>query len=514
MTYFQPSSQAGKESAQRREAHALWAHPPAVGTSAESTRQFVNQCKRANIDTIVILVKGMSGEIYWPSRRFPQAVVKGYESFDMLGALVREAHTQNMKVDAWLCDFVEGAGGAAFREHPEWAQLNPDGKTTANETLGVKRRQYPYVWMCPAQRPGYTDQWLLPMIEEIAANYQVDSIHHDYVRYPGDVAPDSYCFCDYCLKHIPRLAMLSYETRAGEHYRVNTAQERIEANWWSDPTMIPVDWPQRDRREMADYLLNGRTIPGGPPDLRYFFYTYRVHQIDSFARETWERVQRINQTKRAQIGVSAAVFKNPIQSGRFIGQQWDEWTPWISVFMPMTYRSHFAGGFDTWLDHLTETTARQMEWIRREKPLYAGIATTYLFREEWQPIDDLRDRAIELKALPVTDAAARTAKVKAIRAGFESLRPRLSTVAPDRERELGRSVDMIQANATSSAIEELLKIITQLRNDPPPGYLPAEKLTRSIEAARKAQPDGLVIFSAGSLTREKLWPALEAAFKQ
>ena len=74
----------------RREARALWAHPPDAGRNLESVRQFVEQCKRANIDTIVMLVK------------------------------------------------------------------------------------------------GYTDQWLLPMIEEIATNYAVDSIHHDYVRYPGD----------------------------------------------------------------------------------------------------------------------------------------------------------------------------------------------------------------------------------------------------------------------------------------------------------------------------------------
>ncbi|MGH9767639.1 MAG: hypothetical protein ACREAB_09425, partial [Blastocatellia bacterium] len=165
-----PSSTVGA-TAQRREARALWAHPPDAGRSPESVRQFVEQCKRANIDTIVMLVKGMSGEIYWQSRKFPRSVVKSYESFDMLGALIREAHAQNIKVDAWLCDFVEGANGVAFREHPEWAQLNPDGKTTASETLGAARRPYPYVWMCPARRPGYTDGWLLPMIEEIAENY-------------------------------------------------------------------------------------------------------------------------------------------------------------------------------------------------------------------------------------------------------------------------------------------------------------------------------------------------------
>ena len=114
----------------------------------------------------------MNGEIDWKSKKFPQAIAKGYESFDVLEHLTREAHAQGIKVDAWLVDFAEGENGVAFREHPEWAMLNPDGTTTATETLGVARRRYPYVWMCPAHRPGYTDQWLLPMIEEIATNYR------------------------------------------------------------------------------------------------------------------------------------------------------------------------------------------------------------------------------------------------------------------------------------------------------------------------------------------------------
>ncbi len=287
------SAQTNSASRNSREGHAVWAHPPNVGKTAESVREFVAQCKRANIDTIVMLVKGMSGEIYWKSKRFPQAIAKGYESFDVLEHLTREAHSQGIRVDAWLVDFAEGVNGSAYREHPEWAQLNADGGTTATETLGVKRRPYDYVWMCPARRPGYVDQWLLPMIEEIASTYPVDSIHHDYVRYGGDVAPDSYCFCDYCLAHIPRYALLNYETQNSERYRIKHVQERIEANWWADPTMLPVDWQKRDRREMADFLINGSTIPGGPPDMRYFFYDYRVHQIDTFVREAYERVKRI-----------------------------------------------------------------------------------------------------------------------------------------------------------------------------------------------------------------------------
>ncbi|HKO99119.1 MAG TPA: putative glycoside hydrolase [Pyrinomonadaceae bacterium] len=496
-----------------REGHAIWAHPPNVGKTAESVREFVAQVKRANIDIIVMDIKGMNGEIYWRSKKFPQAIAKGYESFDVLEHLTREAHAQGIKVDAWLVDFAEGEKGAAFREHPEWAMLNPDGNTTASETLGVAKRPYPYVWMCPARRPGYTDQWLLPMIEEIASNYAVDSIHHDYVRYPGDVSPDGYCFCDYCLKNIPRHAMLSYETRP-QRFRVKHIQERIEANWWSDPTMIPADWPQRDRREMADYLLNGRSIPGGPPDMRYFFYDYRVTQIDRFVRETHERVKKIN----PKIEISAAVFKNPVQSARFIGQRWHEWSRWVDVFMPMTYRSHFAGSFEDYLAHLTEITQRQLEWTRREQPLYAGIASTYLYREEMQPLEDLRERVTELKNLPVTEVAQRNTKATAIKETFDLLRVRLKQFAPQREQEIGALVATVVADdaskATPEAIDKLTAALVQLRRDLPPGFCPPEKLTRAIEAARQAKPDGVIIFSAGNLTIEKLWPTLEAAFKR
>ncbi|HEX7296235.1 MAG TPA: family 10 glycosylhydrolase, partial [Pyrinomonadaceae bacterium] len=515
LIFFLPvtgSTRAGSNQT-KREVHAVWAHPPAVGNTVESVRKFVDQCKRANIDTVVILIKGAQGEIYWQSKRFPQAIAKGYEGFDFLGTLVKEAHAKGIKIDAWFCDFIEGPRGAAYREHPEWAQLNPDGTTTASEKLG-HTKPYDYVWMCPARRPGYVDQWLIPMFEEVAKNYDVDSVHHDYVRYPGDVAPDSYCFCDYCLAHIPQYAMLSYKTRSDERYRVKFAQPRIEANWWSDPTMVPADWDRMDRREKADFLLNGRTIPGGPPDMRYFFYDYRQYQIKEYVRELATHIRGLDR----KIEISAAVFKNPILSGRFIGQHWNNWTQWIDVFMPMTYRSHFAGSFDSYLDHLTETTAQQLEWVNHERPVYAGVATTYLYREELQPIDDIRERANEMKGLPVDDSKARAEKARAIKTSFEAMSTHLAEVAPQTEKEIGTLIDAVVANdgrgATSTAIEQLIARMSKLRSDLPPGYFPPEKLLQAIDAARKAHPDGIVIFSAGNLNIEKLWPALETSFKR
>jgi len=525
------SAQAGA----RVERHSLWVHPPEVGRTPESVRGFVEQCRRAHIETIILLVKGMNGEIYWPSRRFPEAVVKGYESFDLLGELSRAARPHGIKVHAWLVDFVEGVNSPAVRAHPEWAQLNPAGGTTATETLGKRRRPYPYIWMCPAQRPGYTDTWLLPMIEELARHPGVDGIHHDYIRYPGDVAPDSFCFCDYCLARTPRYAMLQYETRTSERYDVDVRQERVEANWWTDPTMMPAAYSKAERRARADFLLNGRTIPGGPPDVRYFFYDYRVEQINRFAREVRELVGKVN----PRLEISAAVFKNPVQSARFIGQQWHRWNEWIDVYTPMTYRSHFAGSFEAYLDHLEETTRRQLEWTGHGRPLEAGIATTYLYREELQPFDDMNDAIDTLRDLPgtVEDALAgqrqlnaavyvlqgtsgnveqaRDIATKRLTAAHTRLQERLAPLAPDTAKSLQALVDAVEQSAPDkqpAAIASLSTGLAKVRADLPPGFCPPEKLARAIDAARRAKPDGIVIFAASSLKREKLWAALEKAF--
>ncbi|MGI8746406.1 MAG: putative glycoside hydrolase [Bryobacteraceae bacterium] len=496
----------GSAQAEQKPAHhGLYVHPYDVTRTDEGVRQLIDNCRRANIDTIVLLVKGMSGELYYPSRQFAEAVVKGYDTFDLPRHVLDEGHRAGIKVQMWLCDFVEGENSVAYKKHPEWAQLNPSGGTTATERLGPDRLPYPYVWMCPARRPGYVDQWLLPMFVEIATQYRPDAMHHDYVRYGGDVAPDSYCFCDYCLRDLPRWALLSYNSRADERYRVNSSQERIEANWWSDPTMLPAGWKDEDRREKADFLLNGRTIPGGPPDLRYFFYEYRATRIENWVREAYQRIKQVD----PHIEMSASVFKNPIQSGRFIGQKWSEWTDWMDTFMPMTYRSHFAGSFESYLDHLTETTARQLEWIGRRKPLYAGVATTYLYREEYKPLDEIATAVRELQA----GSPHRAELVAAIEESAREIEQRLRPIAPARAAVLAQAVrDLKSSPGDAGRVEAVSKFQTGLRNDFPPGYLPPSKLSRAIEAAQRANPDGVVIFAYGTLKREKLMPALERAF--
>ena len=235
-----------------REVHAVWAGAGDAGTTVDSVRAFVAQLKRANIHKVVMGVKEGNGSVVWHSKRLPQLISPRYQDFDLVEHLVREAHDQGIEVHAWLIDFYESQNGAAYREHPEWAQLNAEGKATNSEKLfdrdKLPNQAYPSVWMCPARWPGYTDQWLLPLIEELVSTYRIDGIHHDYVRYAGDVAPDSYCFCDYCLKNIPRHALLHWESGLGERQQVDIVRPRVEANWEATPDMLPAGWEAMNRR--------------------------------------------------------------------------------------------------------------------------------------------------------------------------------------------------------------------------------------------------------------------------
>ena len=142
----------------------------------------------------------------------------------------------------------------------------------------------------------------------------------------------------------------------------------------------------------------------------------------------------------------------------------------------------------TWTTSLKSLSGKA-EWLNHEKPLYAGIATTYLYREELQPIDDIRDRVSEMKTLAAEDAKGRAEKARAIRTSFDTMKPHLASVAPEVEKEIAVLVDAVVANdgrsTTNAALDGLAARMSKLRTDLPPGYFQPEKLLKAIEAGEK-----------------------------
>jgi len=486
---------------------ALWTNPESDAFNDSSTVALVDHCKRANINLIILLVEYSDQQVYYHSTKFSESIAPQFRKFDPLAAVIREAHKQGIRVHAWLCDFTQSGDGPIMKNHPEWAQRNPEGKISSEAELlggGVK---YDQNWMCPARRPGYTDQWLIPMIEEIVTNYDVDGIHHDYVRYPGDVAPDGYCFCDYCVDEMMRYAHLSYEAYPDSVFPVIPRLPNPEANWSTDITVRPKDWAQWDRKKKAEFFMTGSFLPGGPKDLNYFFYTYRQDAINRFAREAWEHASAI----KPNIEVSAAVFKNPIMSGRFIGQRWTDFAPWVDLLAPMVYRSHFpAVNYDTFTTMLEEYTRYEYALAKDRGHLSIGLDVTYMYNEEHHFLFDALHLVDSLATLRGAD---RDRYVRRVQMRYSLVKDNLQRVAPEVERKLTPALSDLQALA-SDRLVSLQEVITSIDADPPEGYYPKEKLRRALEAVRKGGGNGVVIFGAGPLTHEKLWPVLEDLFKK
>lgn len=468
---------------------AVWASPRDAGTTESSVKAFVDQLAKAHVNTVVMEVK-TAGGIFWPSQRFAAAVAPGYSDFDFPAVLVREAHARRIQVHAWFFDFAEGANSAVVREHPEWLARSPAGQPTTTEIL--RGQPYRLAWMCPARRPGYTDQWLIPLIVEFAGRYDVDAIHHDYVRYPGDLAPDTYCFCDYCLKTLPKYASYFSEARPADPLLGPMDRPHLEAHWERSPKVIPPNWNDYSREMQSRLLLEGSFFPGGHRDLDYFFYEYRAQQIADFTREVAEAVHKV----RPRVEFSAAVFRNPVQSGRFIGQDWRRFSPWVQYLMPMDYRGHYAGDFDAHLQLLAESIRQQKAWARDFPHLWIGIAAYQLYDEERQPLVDLR-------RLVRTAAPA-----PAVQAAFDKVSARLAALAPDLHASIASYLK------EPSSVPDLAARLDAFAANPPEGYYPAEKLSKTLEVVKAQDVEGVVVFSTSGLTSAHLWETLGRFFEQ
>jgi uncharacterized lipoprotein YddW (UPF0748 family) len=482
------SSAAQASAAPTLKGRAVWANPREAGTSEASVSAFADQLAKAHVNTLIMELKTSAG-IFWPSERFAPAVVPEYRTFDLPALLIRECHRRGIAFHVWLFDFAEGASSYVAQQHPEWLALSPQGKPTTAEVL--RGQPYRMAWMCPARRPGYTDQWLIPLIREFAERYDVDAIHHDYVRYPGDLAPDTYCFCDYCLEQIPRYA--AYYSGAHPDHALLGRFDRphLEAHWETSPKVLPPSWKDYGREMKSRLLLEGSFFPGGNRDLDYFFYEYRVHHVAEFTRQVFEEVRKV----KPRMEFSAAVFKNPVQSGRFIGQDWRRFAPWVQYAMPMDYRSHFGGDFETHLDLLAEAIQRQKEWARGFAHLWPGVAAYQLYAEEREPLTTMK-RLLEEGGK----------EADALRAAFAAAAPRLRSHAPELHAALAASLeDPTGAPSSLAKLEAFLA-------DVPEGYYPADKLTRTLERVRAQDVEGVVIFSSGGITSAKLWKAVEEFF--
>ena len=217
-----------------------------------------------------------SGVAYYPSALVPNHPGVAREG-DYLKEILDAARPLGMKVHAWkvMWQFAEG-----------W--LAPSGVSEPFRRAGrlqrdSQGRELP--WLCPCDERNRSYE--LDAIKELAAGYEVDGIHLDYIRWNGDQGS----FTSMC-------------------------RERFET--WSKAKVA--HWPQ-------DVLASGS---------RYTqWQDFKREVITSFVRETRTALRTI----KPGLQLSAAVFPDPAQARATVFQDWPLWVKeglvdWVST---MTY---------------------------------------------------------------------------------------------------------------------------------------------------------------------------------
>lgn len=201
---------------------------PSVGHKFNAD-EFADTLKSANVNSIVMFTAGHFGFSYFPTKigiRHPKMKVK-----DIFGPVLDACHKRKIKVVAYHgTTEVQEIG---FR-HPEWCQVDNNGDPYYMSSKKTPR----FNFLC--LNSPYTDEWLIPEVEEILEAYDIDGFFFDWVRWQR-----YQCYCKTCLKKMKKAGI---------------DPKNIEAHRKFNKTQVV---------EFQDKIL--RTVRSVKPDLPVYF---------------------------------------------------------------------------------------------------------------------------------------------------------------------------------------------------------------------------------------------------
>ena len=170
------------------ELKGVWIRPNSKNLA--DIQQTLNSIKASGINNVFL-------ETFYHGRTiFPSKVMKAYDfevqnpefkGTDILAIWVREAHKRNIKVHCWFESFYVGNKSpdtnpnSILAKRPEWMN-RPRLKADYQGWVSHSNEHNGY-FLDPAN-PEVTD-FLIQLIGELSASYNIDGINVDYVRYPN-----------------------------------------------------------------------------------------------------------------------------------------------------------------------------------------------------------------------------------------------------------------------------------------------------------------------------------------
>ncbi len=185
--------------AQRTEARALWVTRFDYDSEAKIAR-IMEIAARSNFNIIYFQARA-AGDAYYRSAIEPCAVLLcgklgGTPSYDPLEVAVREGHRRGLQVHAYLNALSGRAAGIegqcrpmpepdrgnprhVLLDHPEWIMSERSGRRMPCPNSEE------YVWLSPGYPEVRTQ--LARVAADVARRYDVDGVHLDRIRYPGNL---------------------------------------------------------------------------------------------------------------------------------------------------------------------------------------------------------------------------------------------------------------------------------------------------------------------------------------
>jgi uncharacterized lipoprotein YddW (UPF0748 family) len=186
------------------EVRALWVTRSTMATPA-GVRRMVQTARDGGFNTLLVQVRGR-GDAYYRSTLEPRAAdLRSQPAFDPLADSIRLGREAGLRVHGWVgVNLVSSAVDLPsspqhiLRRHPEWlmvprelaVELGPVNPRSAAYVTRLARwtrtraAEVEGLYVSPIH-PGAIDH-MAAVVRDLLTAYDLDGIHLDYVRYPGD----------------------------------------------------------------------------------------------------------------------------------------------------------------------------------------------------------------------------------------------------------------------------------------------------------------------------------------
>lgn len=303
----------------------MWVVRDQIRTS-ESIDKIIDFAKRNHFTDLFVQVRGR-GDALYRSAFVPKAENMLSGNFDPLQYFLDHAHPHSIKVHAWLNTYLIWSSDGKPQDknhllyrHPEWASVDADGiRDTDRRARDFRRINTEGIYLSPLVPE--VNAYLVRVVGEIVAKYNVDGIHLDYVRYPKN------CY-DYN----------------------EIGRKRFKEIYAVDPILLSIS----DKSFFTGMELKTiETLMEKWADFRRDAITELVVDLQSTIDST-----------RKPILLSAAVKPDVFEARNHFYQDWDKWLKleYLDFAVPMNYTAD-AEQFEEILRSIDPVIPREKIWV-------------------------------------------------------------------------------------------------------------------------------------------------------